>query len=805
MTVLLVRVHWADSPPKSAPVPSVLGLSNVPPTPATPVNWPSVAGGVTPVVGYVPVVTLQKMTAASWDGATAQTGDTLRWPPAPGAASNIWDQGFANGAINFHVTAIRLWVGALGGTTAGSCEARVWAPGTYGASGAAPVATILLDSGTWNPVAAPVPVSITNGAGAWVVEVGRQAGSTRGEPSVYPGKITDGSGAPQAYPFISPYNAELEGILGMELTGTEVYQPQGPSTATSVSYGDCQPDGTRPVTLTITRDEPNAPGSSTVKGRFLLAAGSSTLFKNSSVLQTGSTWQHTVTDTINLAPGDYEVTAILRTGPSGGPWVNMSGGPWSLEDPPGHVNAAGNPAIQVPACDPPPCFDLKVTATSTADPDHPTVCIQPGGSKTVTCTATTTPVSSASSGSTYTGTYTWTLRNPAGQSVAIAPAQTGNQCTVTVDKVGSWELTCSLNQNSPCTDAPDTIEIVVTSCTCPTLQPLTSSGGWCAYTFGYSVDNPTGGDVTLVWTFDGVQQPPTTVTGNGQTTLTGTKQHTFTGGGKKTATLTVSAPGCDPDSESVQVVVDCGDTTPPTVTGCTISGNTVTVTFSEAVVQTEAETPGNYRVTLNQVGTAAVSSASYAAAAATLTVPSMQTSGAVTVDITVTGVHDLAGNPIDPSQATTNCSRPKDEDKVPPTDLCAALLWTALIMIALGAFLAILGCILTSFFPQGGFVLQVIGAILFVLGWILFGLWILLCSAATACAVILAIRTFIAFLIALFLFVGAVLAVIAIFFPAYALCAAYGFAAAANWGLIRIIVDEIARRRRCLIENPGGK
>ena len=61
----------------------------------------------------------------------------------------------------------------------------------------------------------------------------------------------------------------------------------------------------------------------------------------------------------------------------------------------------------------------------------------------------------------------------------------------------------------------------------------------------------------------------------------------------------------------------------------------------------------------------------------------------------------------------TNCSAPGGPpvDPTPPTSFCAALLWTAMILILIGSALLVLGCVIANGAPQAGFVLQIIGLI----------------------------------------------------------------------------------------------
>ena len=135
---------------------------------------------------------------------------------------------------------------------------------------------------------------------------------------------------------------------------------------------------------------------------------------------------------------------------------------------------------------------------------------------------------------------------------------------------------------------------------------------------------------------------------------------------------------------------------------------------------------------------------------------------------------------------------------------CAILLWTSLIMMLVGALATIVGCILGNWVPQAGLVVTIVGAVIFGIGAILFLIWWIVCRFLTLCAVILAARTFVMALIAIFAIIAVVIAIVSIFLPSVRACALasaiYGFA----WGGILAMLDFIADQRRCLIANPSG-
>lgn len=140
---------------------------------------------------------------------------------------------------------------------------------------------------------------------------------------------------------------------------------------------------------------------------------------------------------------------------------------------------------------------------------------------------------------------------------------------------------------------------------------------------------------------------------------------------------------------------------------------------------------------------------------------------------------------------------------------CAALLWTSLIFMLVGALLLIAGCLVNSYVPPPagpiiGLVLAIIGAALFLIGIILFILWWAICRFFTACEVILAAWTFMGVMIAVFGVITAILAIITIFDITKLPCAIGAAVTWGYWGLLYWIMSEIAVAVGCLIKNPGG-
>ncbi len=153
-----------------------------------------------------------------------------------------------------------------------------------------------------------------------------------------------------------------------------------------------------------------------------------------------------------------------------------------------------------------------------------------------------------------------------------------------------------------------------------------------------------------------------------QVTLT-TSPHNF----NQQYTITVSsikdAAGnlINPNANSAQYLLD-GDTTPPEVTGASISTATqVIVTFSEALIPAGAQTAGNYTIT-NGI---AVSSAVLSADGKRVTLTTSAHSSGQSYVVTVNNVKDLAGNVVNPNANTAGYSF--FNDTTPPELAGAAL------------------------------------------------------------------------------------------------------------------------------------
>jgi hypothetical protein len=317
------------------------------------------------------------------------------------------------------------------------------------------------------------------------------------------------------------------------------------------------------------------------------------------------------------------------------------------------------------------------------------------------------------------------------------------------------------------------------------------------------------GSLTYDWSFpDG-----TTIVGGGAT-----RSFTFRNAQPGTAqthtlTVTVRVPGsaCAPFIRTVEVTVPGCTGAAPTVSGCSVKSGargtgSISVTFDQAVDRASAENPNNYRVSISNgpAVTPTAGSIAYDPATKTATISGLTINPGDSVVVTVTGVQGATGAVMTtPGQANCSAPKPPDDSGGSPS-LCGILLWVAIALMAVGAILAIVGCILAHWYPQAGAILQIIGVIVFVVGWILFAIWLLFCRLTTACEVILAVRSVIGWLIVVFGVIAVALTAIGVFYPAFLLCAAYSWGSTANWGLVYKLVDDVAEARRCLIQNSSG-
>ena len=769
MALLHVRAHWSNAlppgPPPAAPVPGWTSAypGTVPLVPFTPgpPPWPSPPTG--PVGGaeydvWVPLVAMATLDSVGWSFGPSWAGSPPpAWPTSSGVAADTYDEGYPAGATGFIVNRLRLFQESLPGT---DHVYRVADPagnviGTVTSTG--PGWTLYLN----------VTGPMTDRQGIWTVRITRAGGSSVAAPGLFPDAASPGNTVDE--PYVSPYGNPFEGVLGVEFDGTAIV-PSACWDDIAVSHPDpipCAPPG---GTVHLSFSAAVTPATPAYAGPYLWR-----LLRGMTVLQPWTSG--TAAFDRDLPAGvDYKVSVRVQQPDS---------------CPEGDLLDAFT--FTVPACT--PC------AIAIGKPP-PIPCSTGGTTTAVQFTASTTMG--------YSGPFTWEvfdLSNPDPQAPPISQATSGTTFSTTFPGPGRYRVTVSFaTQGCPNKTASNGVDVIVPDCNCPILTgTLTATAtSPCQYEFAVGVTLPPGKPVTYAWNF-----------GDGTTTTTSTPAttHTYTGNGPRHVTVRITATGCaDVDASTDLTVSGCTPAgTPPHLGGCSLVAGagtgSVTITFDQAVDAASASNASNYSVSINggAIFTPAAGSVSYDAAARSATITGLTINPGNSVEVRVSGLTSATGVTM-PATETTSCSAPGGPpvDPTPPTSFCAALLWTALILILAGSALAVVGCVIANWFPQAGLVLQIIGAALFVIGWLAFGLWLLFCSATTACQVLLAVRTFVAWLIGVFAGIAVVLFFLGFLFPSFRLCAGYAFAAGLNWGAIRVIIDGIAYRNNCLIENPNG-
>lgn len=239
-----------------------------------------------------------------------------------------------------------------------------------------------------------------------------------------------------------------------------------------------------------------------------------------------------------------------------------------------------------------------------------------------------------------------------------------------------------------------------------------------------------------------------------------------------TATATVS----DPAGIALSYVWDFGD---PGSTGNQTTTTAPTAPHSYAK-------PGSYTITCRVQTTVACTGTATTVLPTTVTIPPCKPPPCPA------GQHrDASGNCVADSTSRIGCD---------------ALLWIALIHIAISGVLAVIGCIIQKTAPNVAIVLGIIAIIALVVGLFLFLLWWAICRFFTACSVIIAAMHFMGILISVFFVVGGILGLIARFglMPDMYLCMGVAFFQSAIWGLLLYILYRIAVAVGCITENSGG-
>ncbi len=140
---------------------------------------------------------------------------------------------------------------------------------------------------------------------------------------------------------------------------------------------------------------------------------------------------------------------------------------------------------------------------------------------------------------------------------------------------------------------------------------------------------------------------------------------------------------------------------------------------------------------------------------------------------------------------------------------CDALLWTALILMAVGALAIIIGCLIATYVappagPIAGLVVSIVGGAIALIGLILWIIWWAVCRFFTACQVILAAIDFIIAMIVVFGIIALIIAIVAAITQVSWPCFFQAIVTTAFWGLLLGLMYRIARAVGCLVPGPGA-
>ncbi|HEX8164408.1 MAG TPA: PKD domain-containing protein [Beijerinckiaceae bacterium] len=359
----------------------------------------------------------------------------------------------------------------------------------------------------------------------------------------------------------------------------------------------------------------------------------------------------------------------------------------------------------------------------------------------------------------------------------------------------------------------------VKSC-CPELIRIDKTRiAGCEWLFIAQIDDPARpATASYIWSFGDNSSPDTT---SGREA-----RHTFTTATPCTVTVTMQSNGCPDRVATVVVDVPCSlDSTPPAVTGCTVTAGasgsgSIIVTFNENLAPTTATVASNYAV---RIGTAlqTPASVSYDAATRSATLSGLTVQPGDTTVVTVTGVRDLAGNLIvaNGRSNVTTCSAPNPPNPPPPNTAtpmipgCWLLLLLSLVFSAAAVVLASIAfCIWSKLWslvpvpPPSPLVWWLIGIAiaLFVLSIIFLLLWYFICVGGTSCEALNAGRHFVMGIVIATPIIGLIAAVLGGVLSRF-LCGVFiGVFSAilcGYWGIIVVILDSIAVRLGCLTEN----
>ena len=456
---------------------------------------------------------------------------------------NTSDQGYGPGATGFRVNRVRLYIQSIPGVGADFTFTVIAPNGTViGNVTSAPGWTSWLN----------VPAAIVDGKGFWSVVINRAAGSSVSPPTLYPTVGTPANAINE--PYVSPYNNPYEGILGVQVDGTEITNVQPPVPSFTATFGDCDANGKRAVSLQV-NFTPTLP-----TGWGYQVDWTTTLAPPPparAIGTVGATPLPPVSTTVDYLPGTYYPSVTVQ-----------------LTSPGGMTTTTILPlSLVVPTC---PtvvgCPDIRISASRSG------LCVDANGTTgPVTFTAQVvsgmppTPIA-------WAGAFTWTVRDASGALVPLpAPTPIGNTLTMAFAMPDGYTVNATIVRAQGCDPVilTGTTVVDVASCGCPAIigglasQPVNG----CSFDFSASVVASGATGLTYSWDFkDGTtsSDPPPL-------------RHNYaSGSGPREVTLTVSgADGCTAKA-SKTVMLNCPgggggdmptplpDVTPPPLPGCAI-------------------------------------------------------------------------------------------------------------------------------------------------------------------------------------------------------------------------------------------
>lgn len=756
MTVLYVRAHWSDSAPVGqtphypappwasaypGPVPlqafAVNAAGLTVPDPVWPTTTTGPLGPKFVRSAWFPVVKAADLDSSGWSTGTAWAGSPPpAWEIPSGAPAHTADVGYANGATGFRVDRLRVWQG----TSPGSDFVL-----TITAPAAAWSTTLPLTTGWTNWV--NVPAALADAKGIWSLQIERATGSAVSEPAFLPNAVSPSNAVHETY--VSPYGSVYEGILGVEVEGTELSSvmvtPSG-----AVVVGDCDVSGHRPTALTV-NFTPALP-----VGWSYSVTWSTTLappFPSTSGTVTGAPLP-SVSTTVSYMPSTVYPTATVTLTPTTGASVTTLVG---------FTTGAGS-GVLVANCTDAVCHDLSVSANRSA------LCVDASGTTgVVTFTASVTPATPA-----WTGPLSWTVRDQLGAIVPLPlPSPTGATLSMAFHSAGRYTVTAAIARPSPCDPLllAATLVLDVADCRCPTVSGglhATQVDG-CEFAFSAQVTPaPSGGAITYLWDF------------GDQTTSTAAPpvNHRYAPGssGQRTVTLTVLGQGNCESTQTVTVTLDCSHACPAFAGGIQVAAiKDKPCDFSLSVATSPPTAAGQVVWNLPNGQQARGSGATVSIAPGA--------SPTVTATLSSPGCPDIT------TSTTLRCASAPDPDltsaEIPA---CDVLLVLAVILLLLGGIVVVVG--VCSAIPW----VIVVGGIVAAVGLVLFVLWALLCANHTPCSLMQTLHCLLFWIVAVVVPVVTLLLLVLTGLPCGIASAVTGVA----WGSIYAWLGFIMRRVGCM-------